>query len=224
MIHIFRLYSNKKCDFLEFVDKTDVVDVFKQERNPMQYDWRTMPIKQALKEEESLLKHGSLLKMQQRGDKAVIRVILKGECSWYSPSAQYTQGIPSFYRVAISFFTDPAKEFKVTTQHHEIFEVIRDERFSSLSRQLFYSILKRVKSSRCERRLDQYVDYNLKKLKEYGVNLPSVKGTYIQIKQQVANEDISCPFYSDFFHQLLDVCIEKEKELLGENRTYVKYI
>lgn len=224
MVHIFRLFDNKKNDFLEFSDKTDVVDAFKQERNPMQYNWQTIPIKQALKEEESMFKHRSLLKMEQRGDKAAICVTLKGETAWYSPSAQYTQGIPSFYRVAICYFTDPAQEFRVTTQHHEIFEVIRDERFSNLSRQLFYSIFKRIKNSRCEKRLDQYLDYNLKKLKEYGVSLPKVQGTYIQIKQQIANEDISCPYYSDFFHQLLDVCIEKEKELIGENRTYVKYI
>lgn len=224
MVHIFRLFDTKKCDFLEFVDKTDLVDVFKEERNPLQYNWETVPIKQALKEEESMLKHGSLIKMQKRGDKAVIRVTLKGEATWYSPSAQYSQGIPSFYRVAVSYFTDGVKTFKMTTQHHEIFEVMRDERFSSLARPLFHSIFKRVKASKCEKRLDKYVEYNLKKLKEYGVELPKVQGTYIDIKQQISEENISCPYYCDFMLQLLDVCMQKEKELVGMNRTYVKYI
>lgn len=224
MLHIFRLFDNKKNDFLEFADKTDLVDVFNQERNPMQYDWKTVPINQALKQEESMFKHRSLLKMQQRGDKAAICVTMKGDSTWYSPSSQYSEGIPSYYRVAMRYFTDAAKEFRVTTQHHEIFEVIRDEKYSNLSRSLFHSIFKRIKNSRCEKRLDQYVDYNLKKLKEYGVNLPEVQGTYIQIKQQVANEEISCPYFSDFFHQLLEVCFEKEKELVGKNRSHVKNI
>lgn len=222
MIHIFRLYDNNRCDFLDFDGEDVLVDTFMQERNPLQYDWQTVPIKMALKDEESMVEHQALQKMEKRGDTTVIRVTTNGKGTWYSPSAVYDKGIPTLYRVALSYFTDPAKEHRITSHHHEIFDILKDERFSSLSKKLFFNILKRVKASKCDRRLDLYVDYNLGKLKNYGVTMQQIEGTYVEIKDMVENTEISCPYYSEFLYQLLDVCIKKEKELVGENRVYVK--
>ncbi len=222
MIHIFRYFETNTNDFLEFTDEDSLVEVYKTEHNPYIYNWTTMPIEIALKSEESIIEHQKLKKMVARGDKAVIQAVIAGKKTWYSPSGQYSHGIPSERSVAFKYFTDPAQYFQVTTQHHEVFDVLKDERFNSLSKRVFFNILKLVKDSKCNVRLDKYLNYNLKKLQQYGVTLPPLTGTYVDVKERVLQENISCEYYDEFFHKLIDICIDKELELLGEHQIHEK--
>ena len=222
MIHIFRHFETGANDFLEFTDEENLFEVYKAERNVFMYDWQEIPIKLAIKDEESIIEHQNLLKMEARGDRVVIRITINGKSTWYSPSAVYEKGIPSEQSIALNYFTDPATFFQVTRQHHDVFEILKDERFSPLSKRVFSNILKLVKDSNCDVRVDKYLDYNLKKLKQYGVGLPSLTGTYVDIKSKIAEETISCDYYKDFFHELIDICIDKEVELVGESRVHNK--
>lgn len=224
MIHIFRVFENDSGDFLEFVDKQAVVEAYLAQRNPLQYDWQTMRVTDALKSEQRLAQSQSLRVMQKRGDQAVVMAITEGQVEWYSPTADNGSGIPSEYSIAIQFFTDPAKYFRVTSRHHEVFEVARDPRFRTLSQKVINSVLRRVEKTQCEKRLDKYLDMNLRKLKNYGIETSRFEGSYFHIKDAVQSEGISCPFFSEFFTQLMDICIKKEHQLVGENRVYEKTI
>lgn len=224
MIHIFRIYAQKKGDFLEFVSREALVDAFRKVKNPAKYQWETLSIQAAIKQERRIEPSMNLRTMKENGVRLVIKAVINGHVSWYSPTASNAQGIPSEYSVAVHFFTDACKYFRVTSKHHEVFEIVKDIRFRELSQQVIDNILGRVRQTRCATRLDKYLDMNLRKLKNYGVEMDQVNGTYIHIKDSLSQQKISCTFFNSFMLQLMDICIEKEKELVGENRHFTKRV
>lgn len=224
MIHIFRIYAQKKGDFLEFASREKLVEAYRKIKNPVKYEWETLSIQAAMKQEQRVEPLINLRTMKENGVTRVIKAVIDGHVNWYSPTATNAQGIPSEYSVAIRFYTDACKYFRVTSKHHEVFEIIKDLRFRELSQQVIDNILGRVKQTRCAMRLDKYLDMNLKKLKNYGVEVKQVSGTYLMIKESISEQNISCTFFSDFMLQLIDICIEKEKELVGESRHFTKQV
>lgn len=222
MIHIFRVFNTNHSDYLEFLDKPQVVENYKMNQNPQRFNWQVVAIDQALKQETRRAQRESLQVIKQRGEARVIKVISKAEVHWYSPSNSH--GIPSEYQVAIQHFTDQCQYYKVTSRHQEIFKVIRDPRFQNLHRSIVDSILSKVEATRCAQRLDRYLDLNLNKLYLYGVEIEQLHGTYSQIRNTITQKRLNCPLFSDFLLRLLDICIAKEKELLGKNQTYQKQL
>lgn len=222
MIHIFRIFENELVDFLEFVDKQDLVSQFYQQRNEVLYDWKLMDIEDAMAIESRSSHQDTLRSMQGNGDLTVVFVKKRGELNWFSLSHHGERGIPSVQSVALDFFTDPAVEYRITLNHHEVFDVVKEARFRALGHQVIDSVLERVRGTSCEEKLDRYVDLNLQKLSQYGTDIKRFHGSYTQIKNKVKEDGINCPFYGQFFHQLMDVCMEKEYQLLGENRIHAK--
>ncbi|MFA6699203.1 MAG: hypothetical protein WCS28_03450 [Thiomicrospira sp.] len=222
MIHIFRIFNNPGADYLEFHDKHHVIKDFNEQKDQNRFNWQIMPTRKALIEEKRLTQQRTLQVMHDLGDQKVVKVVINGAINWYSPS--HAHGIPSEYQVALDFFTYQCKFYKVTSRHHEVFKVLRDPRFKSLHQEIVDRILKRVKDTRCHIRLDRYLDMNLNKLPHYGVKLDKVDGTYIDIQNTLRENQPNCPLFSDFMLRLLDVCIEKEQELLGRNFSHSKQI
>lgn len=222
MIHVFRVFENEPGDFLEFDDKQALMTQFYRDRNLGLYDWQLVEIEQALAMEQRPDYQKTLTRMQANGDRTVVLVCRRGQRDWFSLSEHGERGIPAVHKVALAFYTDPAQDYRVTTQHHQVFEVIKEERFQGFRHQVIESVLNRVRGTRCEHKLDRYVDINLKKLKDYGVHRQAFNGSYVQIKDQVKQVGIACPFFGDFFFQLMDVSMEKEQQLLGKNRIHAK--
>lgn len=222
MIYLFRIFSGGGGDYLEFSNRQSLIEAYLEHRDSRLYDWSTVPIKQAIQEEGRLSKIYSLRAMQNLGDKMVVRVLVKGQLEWYSPSNAH--GIPSEYNVAVKFFTHACTHYKLTTCHHEVFEIAKESRFKALSQEVIQSILKRVEGTRCDSKLDLYLNMNLRKLRNYGVESLKVKGSYVDIKDAIAQQSVSCPFFSQFLLNLMDVCITKEIELVGKQRVYEKVI
>jgi hypothetical protein len=222
MIHIFRIFTPRRCDYLEFNDRNEVINRYNANKDLNRHHWQVISTRQALKEEIRWSQKQSLEVMLKRGDQRVVKVVANGDVRWYSPSNAH--GIPSEYQIAIQHFTDDCQHYKVTKCHHEVFKVIRDPRFQSLHRDIIDDLLSRVRATRCATRLDKYLDLNLRKLPQYGFQAEQLQGTYEHIKHTVAQNRLTCPLFSDFMLRLLDICIEKERELLGTNRVYEKQL
>lgn len=222
MIHIFRIFDQPGCDYLEFQDRETLMKEYNKKKDEDKYNWTIVTTRQALSEETRLTQHQSLRTMQDIGDLRVVKVIVRGDVQWFSPSQGH--GIPSEYQIAIKHFTDQCKFYKVTQQHHEVFAILKDQRFKRLHKEIIDRILSRVRDSRCPVRLNKYLDLNLKKLPDYGVQIERIEGTYIDIRNTLSQHQPSCPLFGEFMHQLLDICIEKEQELVGHHQTHQKRI
>jgi len=222
MIYLFRIFDDDREDYLEFVDREEVVRRYQSERLPSRFDWSTMPIDKAIEGEKRTPNLSVLNAMKGRGDTNVVRVVIESEIKWFSPSSTYE--IPSEYTIAIKFFTTSCIDHRLTTCHHEVFDVIRESRFRSLAQQAITSILHRVNESQCAVKLDQYLNMNLRKLKKYGVTSLQVNGSYLDLKTNISQQSVSCPFFNMFMDELLDLCINKELELVGETRIHKKEI
>lgn len=222
MIYLFRIYEDGRGDYLEFVNREALIAAFNQQKNPKQYNWSTVSIKQAMNEETLLSKLMTLKTMRSLGDKMVVRTVVKGEVQWYSPSNSH--GIPSEYTIAVKFFSDDCSHYRLTSCHHEVFEIANELPFRSLSQEVIQRILQRVENTRCADKLDRYLTMNLRKLRRYGVESLALKGSYLDIKTVVAQQQLSCPFFGRFLQELLTLCVHKEKELVGEAQVYEKTI
>ncbi|MDG6773409.1 hypothetical protein QCB45_03615 [Thiomicrorhabdus sp. ZW0627] len=222
MIYLFRIFEDGRGDYLEFMNREQVISSFTEQRDPAKYHWSTVSIVDAMNEEIRFPKLQALQAMRNLGDERVVRVVIEGLLEWYSPHNSH--GIPSEYTVAIKFFTDECAHHQLTTCHHEVFHIAGEPRFQALTQEVIDSFLDRVRQTRSNQKLDRYLDMNLRKLRKYGVQPMSVNGSYVEIKEQVSKQAISCPFFSSFLQELMDVCIEKEVELLGETKVYEKVI
>ncbi len=222
MIHIFRIFNHPRTDYLEFIDRADLITHYNRQKDMKRHHWQVVYIKHALQEENRWSQRQSLEALHKLGEKRVIKVVANGQLHWYSPSNSH--GIPSEYQIALQHFTDDCKFYKVTTRHHEIFKVIRDPRFQNIHHEIIDNILSRVRASRCPTRLDRYLDLNLNKLHQYGVELDRLHGTYSDIRETIRRNSLNCPLFSDFILRLMDICIEKERELLGTEKVYLKQL
>ncbi|WP_178861255.1 hypothetical protein [Thiomicrorhabdus cannonii] len=222
MIYLFRVFEDDSGDYLEFVSREDLIAAYNQQKNPQQYNWGTVGIKQAMSEETRLSKLMALKTMQSLGDKLVVRTVVKGEVNWYSPNNSH--GIPSEYTIAVKFFSDHCAHYRLTNCHHEVFEIANEMRFRALTQDVIGRILQRVENTRCAQKLDRYLNMNLRKLRQYGVESLSLTGSYLDIQKAISKQELSCPFFGSFLEELLALCVEKEKELVGEPQIYEKII
>jgi hypothetical protein len=222
MIYLFRIFENGRGDYLEFESRDALIQAYQQQRDPLKFDWSTVSIKAALKEEGRLSKLYALKAMQNIGDTRVLRVVVQGGLEWYSPSN--AQGIPSEYSVAVKCLTASCVHYQLTDSHHEVFKIAQQPRFKALSEQAIQGILQRVQQTRCAEKLDRYLDMNLRKLRHYGVQSLDLSGSYVAMKEVLSQQAVSCPFFSRFMLELLELCVQKEMELLGEPRQYRKAI
>ncbi len=222
LIYLFRIFEDGSGDYLEFVNREHLISTFNEQKDPKKYHWSTVPISEAMNEEIRFPKLQALQAMRNLGDKRVVRVVTEGLLEWYSPHNSH--GIPSEYTVAVKFFTDSCLHHHATSCHHEVFKIAGEPRFKILTQEVIDNILDRVRQTRCDKKLDRYLDMNLRKLRKYGVQPMSINGSYLEIKETISQQSLSCPFFNAFLLELLDVCVDKEVELVGESRVYEKVI